>query len=114
MRPASSVSRRALYRKPTNSWLTIRLWRGAGFTDFVSFYLQYTNLYNFVFITQDWDARYLSYFGYTQTIALTVFGIMAGVIMSYTRDVKVSRPARPLLEVEIVKLTTFDVVVGHV
>lgn len=62
-----------------------------GFTDFVSFYLQYTNLYNFVFVTKDWDARYMSYFGYTQTIALTVFGIMAGAIMSYTREVKVSR-----------------------
>jgi len=59
-----------------------------GFTDFVSFYLQYTNLYNFVFVTKDWDARYMSYFGYTQTIALTVFGIMAGAIMSYTREVK--------------------------
>jgi hypothetical protein len=61
-----------------------------GFTDFVSFYLQYTNLYNFVFVTKDWDVRYMSYFAYTQTIALTVFGIMAGAIMSYTRDVKVS------------------------
>jgi hypothetical protein len=61
-----------------------------GFTDFVSFYLQYTNLYNFVFVTKDWDVRYMSYFASTQTIALTVFGIMAGAIMSYTRDVKVS------------------------
>lgn len=61
-----------------------------GFTDFVSFYLQYTNLYNFVYTTQDWEIRYLTYFSLTQTVALTFFAIVGGAIMSYTRDVKVS------------------------
>lgn len=61
-----------------------------GFTDFVSFYLQFTNQYNFIYITQDWDARYMSYFSSIQTLSLTVFGIAGGAIMSYTRDVKVS------------------------
>jgi hypothetical protein len=79
--------KRMVVNSCSHAHLTIRI----GFTDFVSFYLQYTNLYNFVYVTKDWDARYMSYFGYTQTIALTVFGIMAGAIMSYTREVKVSR-----------------------
>jgi MFS family permease len=62
-----------------------------GFFDFVSFYLQFTNLYNFIYVTQDWSPRNLSYFASIQTMAMTIFGIIGGAIMSRTRDVKVTR-----------------------
>ena len=61
-----------------------------GFFDFVSFYLQFTNLYNFIYVTQDWSPRNLSYFASIQTMAMTIFGIIGGAIMSRTREVKVS------------------------
>lgn len=59
-----------------------------GFFDFVSFYLQFTNQYNFVYVTRDWSYRYLSYFSSTQSLSLTIFGILAGAVMAKTRDVK--------------------------
>ena len=59
-----------------------------GFFDFTSFYLQFTNLYNFIYVTQDWSARNLSYFSSIQTMAMTVAGIAGGAIMSRTREVK--------------------------
>jgi MFS family permease len=45
-------------------------------------------LYNFVYITQDWDSRYMSYFSSIQSLSLTIFGILGGMIMVKTRDVK--------------------------
>ena len=65
-----------------------------GFFDFVSFYLQFTNLYNFIYVTQDWSPRNLSYFASIQTMAMTIFGIIGGAIMSRTREVKVSGDVR--------------------
>ncbi|KAG8900112.1 hypothetical protein FRC00_014382 [Tulasnella sp. 408] len=60
-----------------------------GFFDFVSFYLTYTYLYSFVYITQpSWSVRELTYFANTQSVALTVFAIMAGVIMRFTHRFK--------------------------
>ncbi|KAJ9093910.1 hypothetical protein QFC19_008142 [Naganishia cerealis] len=59
-----------------------------GFFDFVSFYLQYTNLYNFIYVTQDWSYRNLTYFASCQTLSLTVFGIVGGTLMAKYRDVK--------------------------
>ncbi|KAG8906768.1 hypothetical protein FRC01_007900 [Tulasnella sp. 417] len=60
-----------------------------GFFDFVSFYLTYTYLYSFVYITQPaWSVRELTYFANTQSVALTVFAIMAGVIMRFTHRYK--------------------------
>lgn len=60
-----------------------------GFFDFVSFYLTYTYLYSFVYITQpSWSVRELTYFANTQSVALTVFAIMAGVIMRFTHRYK--------------------------
>ncbi|QRV78334.1 major facilitator superfamily transporter [Ceratobasidium sp. AG-Ba] len=59
-----------------------------GFFDFVSFYLTFSYLYSFVFVVKGWELRYLNYFSSTQTVALTVFGILAGVIMRVTQRYK--------------------------
>ncbi|WWC66478.1 uncharacterized protein I206_100380 [Kwoniella pini CBS 10737] len=59
-----------------------------GFTDFVSFYLQYTYLYSYVYVTQTWSYRDLTYFSATQSLALTIFGICGGIIMYFTRRFK--------------------------
>ncbi|CAE7136928.1 unnamed protein product [Rhizoctonia solani] len=59
-----------------------------GFFDFVSFYLTFSYLYSFVFVVKGWELRYLNYFSSTQTVALTVFGIIAGAIMRATHRYK--------------------------
>ncbi|KAG8793831.1 hypothetical protein FRC12_001461 [Ceratobasidium sp. 428] len=59
-----------------------------GFFDFVSFYLTFSYLYSFVFVVKGWELRYLNYFSSTQTVALTVFGILAGIIMRATHRYK--------------------------
>ncbi|KAF5383397.1 hypothetical protein D9757_006152 [Collybiopsis confluens] len=59
-----------------------------GFFDFVSFYLQYTYQYSFIFVTKDWSAVDQNYFAYSQTLSLTVFGILAGFVQAYTRRTK--------------------------
>ncbi|CAE6385752.1 unnamed protein product [Rhizoctonia solani] len=59
-----------------------------GFFDFVSFYLTFSYLYSFVFVVKGWELRYLNYFSSTQTVALTVFGIIAGTIMRATHRYK--------------------------
>ncbi|KAI0337328.1 drug:h+ antiporter [Trametopsis cervina] len=59
-----------------------------GFFDFISFYLTNTYLYSFVLVVKPWSLINLTYFTSTQTIALTVFGIMAGVIMRFHQRYK--------------------------
>ncbi|ORX34245.1 major facilitator superfamily domain-containing protein [Kockovaella imperatae] len=60
-----------------------------GFFDFVSFYLQQTYLYSFVLVVEpDWSYRDLTYFSAIQSLGMTVFGIVAGVIMWATRRFK--------------------------
>ncbi|WRT64021.1 uncharacterized protein IL334_000948 [Kwoniella shivajii] len=59
-----------------------------GFSDFVSFYLQYTYLYSYVYVTENWSYRNLTYFSATQSLALTVFGILGGLLMYITRRFK--------------------------
>lgn len=60
-----------------------------GFFDFVSFYLQYTYQYSFVYVVKtDWSYRNLTYFSSTQTIALCIFGLLAGVILIWFRRPK--------------------------
>nr|XP_018267067.1 uncharacterized protein I303_01050 [Kwoniella dejecticola CBS 10117]OBR89225.1 hypothetical protein I303_01050 [Kwoniella dejecticola CBS 10117] len=59
-----------------------------GFTDFVSFYLQYTYLYSYVYVTQTWSYRDLTYYSATQSLALTIFGITGGIVMYFTRRFK--------------------------
>lgn len=61
-----------------------------GFFDFVSFYLQYTYLYSFIFVTRGWSLVDQNYFAYTQTLSLTFFAVMAGAIQAWTRRGKVS------------------------
>lgn len=43
---------------------------------------------SYIAITQDWSPRIQNYFSYTQTLCLTFFAIMAGVIMYATRRFK--------------------------
>lgn len=45
-------------------------------------------LFSYVFVTQDFSQRNLTYFSYTQTLCLTFFGIVAGIIMATTRRYK--------------------------
>jgi MFS family permease len=60
-----------------------------GFFDFVSFYLQYTYQYSFVYVVKsEWSYRDLTYFSSTQTVALCVFGLLAGIILIWFRRPK--------------------------
>ncbi|CAL1710437.1 unnamed protein product [Somion occarium] len=59
-----------------------------GFFDFVSFYLTYTYLLSYVFVVKSWTLVNVNYFSSTQTVALTVFGITAGVLMRYLHRYK--------------------------
>ncbi|BEJ15902.1 hypothetical protein CspHIS471_0505070 [Cutaneotrichosporon sp. HIS471] len=59
-----------------------------GFFDFTSFYLQYTYLYSFILVTEDWGLKTVAYFVYTHAFSITVFGIVAGAIMYATRRFK--------------------------
>lgn len=60
-----------------------------GFFDFVSFYLQYTYQYSFIYVVKtDWSTKDLTYFSGTQTVALTVFGFLSGVILIWWRRPK--------------------------
>ncbi|KAF9234946.1 major facilitator superfamily domain-containing protein [Melanogaster broomeanus] len=52
-----------------------------GFFDFMSFYLTYTYLYSFVLVVKPWSLIDATYFMQTQTVALTFFGIIAGISM---------------------------------
>ncbi|KAG9015073.1 hypothetical protein FRB90_004916 [Tulasnella sp. 427] len=55
----------------------------------ISLYLTYSYMYSFVYITQlSWSVRDLTYFANTQSVAFTVFAIMAGVIMRFTHRYK--------------------------
>ncbi|TEB21698.1 drug:h+ antiporter [Coprinellus micaceus] len=59
-----------------------------GAFDFISFYISYTYLYSFVLIVKPWPLIHATYFAQTQTVALTVFAIVAGVIARFTRRYK--------------------------
>ncbi|KAH7922339.1 hypothetical protein BV22DRAFT_1121535 [Leucogyrophana mollusca] len=54
-----------------------------GFFDFMSYYLTYTYLYSFVLVVKPWSLVDATYFMQAQTVALTFFGILAGVSMHY-------------------------------
>ncbi|KAI0690338.1 drug:h+ antiporter [Cerioporus squamosus] len=70
----------------TNRTVVFAAW--IGFFDFVSFYLTQTYLYSFILITKDWSLINATYFNQTQSVALTVFGIAAGVLMRYCHRYK--------------------------
>ncbi|ESK94305.1 drug:h+ antiporter [Moniliophthora roreri MCA 2997] len=59
-----------------------------GFFDFVSFYLTFTYLYSFVLVVKPWSTLNATYFTLTQSVALTVFGILGGVILRFTHHYK--------------------------
>ena len=70
----------------TNRTVIIAAW--IGFFDFFSFYLTQTYLYSFILITKDWSLVNVTYFNQTQSVALTVFGILAGIMMRFVHRYK--------------------------
>ncbi|KAF8149148.1 drug:h+ antiporter [Crassisporium funariophilum] len=59
-----------------------------GAFDFISFYISWTYLYSFVVVVKPWPLIHQTYFAQTQTVALTVFGIAAGLSMRFTHRAK--------------------------
>ncbi|KAH7108097.1 drug:h+ antiporter [Auriculariales sp. MPI-PUGE-AT-0066] len=60
-----------------------------GFFDFISFYLQVSFQYSFIYITHSgWAMVDQNYFAYTQTLSLTFFGILFGVFAAVFRRAK--------------------------
>ncbi|KII88069.1 hypothetical protein PLICRDRAFT_176809 [Plicaturopsis crispa FD-325 SS-3] len=59
-----------------------------GFFDFVSFYLTFTYLFSFILIVKPWSLVNTTYFVQTQTVALTFFGIIAGLALRILRRYK--------------------------
>ncbi|KAG6890842.1 hypothetical protein C0992_012481 [Termitomyces sp. T32_za158] len=59
-----------------------------GALDFISFYLSFTYLYSYILIVKPWSLVNTTYFTQTQTVALTVFGIVAGLSMRFMRRAK--------------------------
>ncbi|KAM5539164.1 hypothetical protein V8D89_007037, partial [Ganoderma adspersum] len=70
----------------TNRTVILAAW--IGFFDFFSFYLSQTYLYSFVLITKPWSLLDATYFNQTQSVALTVFGIVAGISMRFLHRYK--------------------------
>ena len=69
-----------------NRTVIIAAW--IGFFDFFSFYLTQTYLYSFILITKDWSLVNVTYFNQTQSVALPVFGILAGIMMRFVHRYK--------------------------
>ncbi|KAM5544508.1 hypothetical protein V8D89_002168 [Ganoderma adspersum] len=59
-----------------------------GFFDFLSFFLTFMYLPSFVLVTKPWSMTNVFYFGQAQTVGLTIFGIVGGVIMRFTQRYK--------------------------
>ncbi|PVF93334.1 MFS general substrate transporter [Serendipita vermifera] len=61
-----------------------------GFFDFISFYLTFLYLYSFIYVTKTprWSQEDQNYFINTQSVGLTIFGILGAAIMYYTRRYK--------------------------
>ncbi|KAF9443003.1 drug:h+ antiporter [Macrolepiota fuliginosa MF-IS2] len=59
-----------------------------GAFDFVLFYISYTYLFSFVIVVKPWPLLNATYFAQTQTVALTVFGILAGLSMHFLHRYK--------------------------
>ncbi|KAI1784015.1 MFS general substrate transporter [Ganoderma leucocontextum] len=63
-----------------------------GFFDFLSFFLTFMYLPSFVLVTKSWSMTNVFYFGQAQTVGLTVFGIVGGIIMRFTQRYKARIP----------------------
>ncbi|KAF8060651.1 drug:h+ antiporter [Lyophyllum atratum] len=59
-----------------------------GALDFVSFYITFTYLYSFIIVVKPWSTVNTIYFTSTQTVALTVSGIAAGLGMRFLHRYK--------------------------
>lgn len=59
-----------------------------GFFDFMSFFLTYTYLYSFVLVVKPWSLVNATYFIQVQSVALTFFGILAGLSMRFLHRYK--------------------------
>ncbi|EIW58899.1 drug:h+ antiporter [Trametes versicolor FP-101664 SS1] len=59
-----------------------------GFFDFLSYFLTYTYLSSFVLVTKPWSMTSVFYFGQIQTLGLTFFGIIAGIMMRFLHRYK--------------------------
>ncbi|KAG2072951.1 MFS general substrate transporter [Suillus decipiens] len=59
-----------------------------GFFDFMSFYLTFTYLYSFVLVVKPWSLVNATYFIQAQSVALTFFGILAGLSMRFLHRYK--------------------------
>ncbi|KAI0365208.1 drug:h+ antiporter [Pilatotrama ljubarskyi] len=76
------ISRRFLF----NRTVVCAAW--IGFFDFLSYFLTYTYLSSFVLVTKPWSMTSVFYFGQVQTLGLTFFGIIAGVLMRFLHRYK--------------------------
>ncbi|KLO12475.1 drug:h+ antiporter [Schizopora paradoxa] len=52
-----------------------------GFFDFASYFLTFTYLYTFVLVVKPWTLLEATYFAQVQTVALTVFAFVGGLLM---------------------------------
>ncbi|KAG1809750.1 major facilitator superfamily domain-containing protein [Suillus plorans] len=59
-----------------------------GFFDFMSFFLTYTYLFSFVLVVKPWSLVNATYFIQVQSVALTFFGILAGLSMRFLHRYK--------------------------
>ncbi|KAJ7046973.1 drug:h+ antiporter [Mycena alexandri] len=59
-----------------------------GALDFMAFYLTFTYLYSFVIVVKDWKLINTTYFMQTQTITMTLCGILTGLYMHRFRRYK--------------------------
>ncbi|KAJ4471460.1 drug:h+ antiporter, partial [Lentinula aciculospora] len=55
-----------------------------GAFDFGSYFLTSVYLYSFTIVVKPWSLLYATYFSQIQSMVLTIFAILAGVIMRYT------------------------------
>ncbi|OJT02311.1 Siderophore iron transporter 3 [Trametes pubescens] len=81
------ATRPVIARRFLTNWSVV-LASWIGFFDFFSFYLTFTYLYSFVLVTKDWTLINATYFSQTQTVGLTVFGIMSGFFLTWFRRYK--------------------------
>ncbi|KAG1847454.1 major facilitator superfamily domain-containing protein [Suillus tomentosus] len=59
-----------------------------GFFDFMSFFLTYAYLFSFVLVVKPWSLVNATYFIQVQSVALTLFGILAGLSMRFLHRYK--------------------------
>ncbi|TFK35357.1 drug:h+ antiporter [Crucibulum laeve] len=76
------VARRFVFNK------TVVIAALIGAFDFISFYITFTYLYSFVIVVKPWSLVNATYFAQTQTVALTIFAIVGGILMRFLHRYK--------------------------